>query len=83
MTKVLSDNETAIVAELLELAADQFSHHGCNDFKIANTDENWKLWLKALNDDDPPQRPRPDQPIYAMDWLLMRYLSKKLKDTPR
>jgi hypothetical protein len=32
-----------IAAQMLELAADEFSNHGCNDFELPNTPETWPL----------------------------------------
>lgn len=76
--------EARYAAELLDLAADQFSNHGCNDYELENTDENWRLVqeMEARNGDSPEyrsRRPAQNKTIYTQDFCLMRYLAHKLK----
>jgi hypothetical protein len=50
---ILSDTEAKVLVALLELASDQFSNHGCNDFELAkcipDLEERRKL-MKSYND---------------------------------
>jgi len=70
---------------MLNMAADEFSSHGCNDYELPNTPENLKfvqdmeVALSApedryilLSDDE--------SEIYVMDWMLMRYCAKLLEE---
>lgn len=49
----LTDTEAKVLAELLELASDTFSNHGCNDFEldkcILDLEDRKKL-MKSYND---------------------------------
>lgn len=49
----LTNTEAKLLVELLELASDQFSNHGCNDFELAkcisDLEERRKL-MKEYND---------------------------------
>lgn len=77
----LTPHLKAIAAELLDIAADEFSNHGCNDYRLENTDENWAL-VKATwegNEPFPDRRPK-NGPIYTQNWILMRYFAKLLRD---
>lgn len=80
----MTSNEQTILAKLLELASDKFSNHGCNDFPLPNTDENWDLFEAVLQTSDPAgwkmyprTRPPSDKPIYFQDWMLMQYFQCK------
>jgi hypothetical protein len=74
----LGEEEREILVRLLDLAADEFANHGCNDFELDNTDANWALWQDALSDEEGLQRPKGPK-IYAEDWILMRYLAHRIK----
>ncbi len=74
-------------AKLLERAAEEFSNHGCNDFKLPNETWAWELVMRMDEDNcgkpwaeiDPDQRherPPLDQPIYVMDWILLSTLAR-------
>jgi hypothetical protein len=80
-------NKTALLvaAQMLELAADEFSNHTSNDFELPNTPENLefvKAMDKAVGDPDyPDEEPNLDgSKIYVMDWMVMRYCIKLLKE---
>jgi hypothetical protein len=80
----MTPNEQTLLAKLLDMASDEFANHGCNDFPLPNTDENWALYVAMEQRLDPggwkmyPQeRPPLDNPIYFMDWMLMRYFQER------
>lgn len=71
---------SARFAEVLEYAEVMLGRRICNDFAMENTDENWELVLamEAFNKTKPEdcsERPEDrSQPIYVMDWFVLRYL---------
>lgn len=78
--------EKKLAARLLDLAADQFVNHGCNDLDLVSdaglTGEECREVLLALHQwkDDPEARlPTPDQ-HYVEDWMLMRMLAGRLRE---
>jgi hypothetical protein len=80
---VIHSVEARIAAEMLELAADEFGNHGCNDFELDNTPENLAFVKRLIAAGDYPE----DEPnlsgdgtkIYLMDWLIMGYCADVLK----
>lgn len=91
VTVTFEGQEAKFLAFLLELASGKFSNHGCNDFPIENTDENWALLerMEAYNlrcsveevreRGDTEERPAADKEINLMDWFLMDYLAHKVR----
>jgi len=82
----LSKQEARLASLLLDLASDEFSNHGCNDFELPNTQEMVDLLnqIEAWNV-GPGQKPEEvhvfdpsDKKLYTTDWLLMRYFSARL-----
>ena len=79
MSKTLTDDEAKVVAELLRLASNTFSNHGCNDFDL----RQYKLahMARELNElEHPDEEDRPpdmNNPV-MMDWLLMDRFADKL-----
>ena len=75
-----------ILAQLLEMADQEFSNHGCNDFELDNTPENVKLLFSALEWNDPKGEPwfiqlNPDETkIYTTDSFLMGYFEHLAKE---
>jgi hypothetical protein len=66
-----------LAAELLDLAADQFSNHGCNDFGMTGrftADE--RAEIAALMSGG---RSADELTDYAEDWLLMRATARGLR----
>lgn len=51
-TKPLTPAELKLMADVLELAGDQFSNHGCNDFEIDDTPEHRAI-VAEMHKDDP------------------------------
>jgi hypothetical protein len=80
----MNKNEIKIISQLLEEASRVFSNHGCNDFELENTDENWALIRECYIDNESLEdfeclvRPAPNKPITFYDWWLMAYLAQKL-----
>lgn len=79
----LHRTEARVAADLLDLAADKFSNHGCNDFELPNTPEHLELTrrLIAASDypEDEPQLSADGTAIYLMDWQVMRYCADVLR----
>jgi hypothetical protein len=44
----LSITELSLIAELLEMAHDQFSNHCCNDYEIKNSKEHKNLLIEMV-----------------------------------
>lgn len=49
-TDGLSKAELKLMAELLDMASNEFSSHGCNDYTIPATDENKDLMREIISD---------------------------------
>jgi hypothetical protein len=49
----MTPNEQTLLAKLLDMASDEFANHGCNDFPLPNTDENWALYVAMEQRLDP------------------------------
>lgn len=73
--KTLTDEEAKIVSNLLHLAADEFSNHGCNDYSLPDTAAHLRVVDEAY-DGDPPRSAR--GLIYVQDDVLMRHFARKL-----
>lgn len=72
--------EKELAAKLLEMASDEFANHGCNDYGLENTDENWKMVcaMHKWNGEDPEDlqdRPKKNELIWTCDFLVMSYLA--------
>ena len=78
--------ENELAAEMLDMASEEFSKHGCNDYDLPNTPENRafmelaELW--NANGDEPGELniSADGKTIYVMDWFLMDYLAHCLKN---
>lgn len=84
----MTKQEKQLASALLEMAADTFSNHGCNDFELPNTQESVDL-LNAMErwnvgEGEEPEQVHvlnpADKTIYTQDWYLMKYLSSKLNE---
>lgn len=72
--------EYKILARLLEMASDEFSNHGCNDFEIPNTPENNELvkqaYLWSSGEIEEFEEDEEDKDtITTYDWILMSYFA--------
>lgn len=79
MSKTLTDDEAKVVAELLRLASNTFSNHGCNDFDLRQYGlKHMARELNELEHEHEEDRP-PDMNNPVMtDWLLMDRFADKL-----
>lgn len=77
----MNDFERTILARLLQMAADQFSNHGCNDFDLPDSDEARELihayheWNGDPEEADEYQAHRGK--YMFTDFVLMRYFAKR------
>ena len=80
----LNKAELELIAQLLELASNDFENHGCNDFNLENTQANRFLMLEYQKDNNPNY---PDdlmfddesKVIYGNDSALMSYMARRAK----
>lgn len=79
----LDANAYAVLAKLLGMASNEFGNHGCNDFALPNTPENYAL-LKAAglwntqgkeNEDSAVQVSEDGTELYTQDWFLMEFFA--------
>lgn len=82
MIAILNEPERVLAADLLRLAAEKSSNHGCNDYWLAATPENIALVEAAnLASGEEPEDARPtpqDGKICASDFVLMYAMADKL-----
>lgn len=82
----LTPFERGTFAEVLELAAQEMSNNGCNDFPVKVTDENLfdvlALIHKVAADKDDlkslMQDAKPGATVYLTDWMLLSLLKDLL-----
>ena len=70
-----------LAAKMLDMAADEFSNHGCNDFTLEDTPENRDFYVKMMKEtcgEDVEVTPSKGK-IYAMDYSIMNYLAGMLE----
>lgn len=72
--------EAKVLAVILELASDQFSHHSCINFdlaKLLSLEERQSL-LKEMNEQNQSSEEYdPENCDFVSDWWLMSYFSDK------
>jgi hypothetical protein len=78
-----SPKELNLAADLLRLAADEFSNHGCNDFdlfEVMTPEEALELQqaMYAWNGDPENAPTEAKDAQWTQDWFLMGYLAAKL-----
>jgi hypothetical protein len=85
----LTDTEAKVLAELLELASDQFANHGCSDFElgkvIPDLEERRKLMKSYNNYNGSPEDFEDDVKHGSKfelenDAGLMGYLTDRVKE---
>jgi hypothetical protein len=84
----LDANAWKVLADLLELAGDEFSNHGCNDYSLPNTPENLEFMNAMLHWNAPDGTPdeyliqlSPDRTeIYTSDSFLIAYFEHLAKE---
>ena len=79
---LLSKFELRLLSELLSLAADEFSNHGCNDYVLENTPEARKFMAGVETWNSPEEYEEygihiseDGKEIYTMDHLLISYFA--------
>jgi hypothetical protein len=87
----MDTNAWAVLAQLLRVAADEFSNHGCNDMSLPNTFDNRELIESAEKWNSPEQYAesgimysKDGKEIYTSDAFLMSYfchLAEELSDS--
>lgn len=84
--KQLSKTELKFIADMLDFASSEFSNNSCNDYIIPASDENKKFMIDLSNDmmgmdaEEEVERIVDEKDeIIAMDWMVMKYLSKRCK----
>lgn len=79
----MTKSENKVIAELLRLASNTFSNHGCNDFTLPDTEENRNI-IAGMGRWADPDEPRPvrvsEGKIWVQDWMLMDYMADKLEE---
>jgi hypothetical protein len=80
---MLTKQELLLAAEMLQLASDQFSNHGCNDLpksalSLVSNEENLCARVRAWNGDAESDWPKRAESIG--DSSLMQYLSDQLRN---
>ena len=73
-----------LIADLLDMASDEFSNHGCNDFAVENyyTKEELCELVKSFNIHNGVTDPNSDHWVEHVDcdWLLMSFFADKLRN---
>ncbi len=83
--KQLSKTELKFIADMLDFASTEFADNSCNDYIIPATDENKKMMIDLANDmmgidaEEVERIVDEKDEIVALDWMLMKYLSKRCK----
>lgn len=81
MDKEFNKSELQALIRLLKEAEQEFSNHCCNDFFLDNTDENKKMMIEAMGEDDPEiisDINSSKDELVANDACLMNYFINKL-----
>lgn len=85
----LTKNELKLISELLKLASDEFSNHGCNDLEIPNTEENKQLLIDMINwngdeyeieEEIPEIQKCKKKMLFTHDSFLMSYLAARCEE---
>lgn len=74
--------ECEIAAKLLDMAADEFSCHGCGDFDLVEagcTEEEIDQITCGLQEWSGDPFFEPGEEV-VLDWMLMRYLATRLRE---
>lgn len=72
-----------LIAELLELAADQFANHGCNEFDLTDSlpdrADQHKLAKTMFDEDDPDEYDSETDYNVMHDYRLMAFFADKIR----
>lgn len=78
----LTPTQRKVLADLLDMASDEFSNHVCNDYTLPNDVAHYQFMQNVVAAGDYPG----DDPniienkIYTMDWLLMDYFVRLFRE---
>jgi len=78
----LTATEANLIVTFLEALGDKYSYAGCNDLKLDNTDDNWRM-VCAIDKFNIPEEEteRPTGPtIYTCDFLACSYLATVIEN---
>lgn len=78
----MTRTELDLAARLLDMAADKYAGHVCNDFVMDASAEHHAILVAMHEADDDPDKGSPPEPgdRYTQDWLLMMYLAGRLRE---
>ena len=77
---MFSKAELVLMASLLNLAAERFGDHSCNDFELTATEDNLALAKQARSANDTEDPSVVNGKIFSSDFLLMYLLEKRCKE---
>ena len=84
MSKPLTSLEMAHAATLLDMAGDEFGNHGCTDYPVPNTPENYAMLVAMdIANGDPEETPEYDpdaDELWLSDWCVMVYLADRMRE---
>ncbi len=95
MNNQFSKTELQMLANILDMAANEFSNHGSNDFAVEPTQENKELLIDIIKatsceEDAEYEIEKLEKPsksyfgnkdcYYSYDWVVMRYFASKCKN---
>lgn len=75
----LTDVQYGHLIDMLEFASEKLGAQCCNDYDVANSDENWAMVKEDLELDD-EDRPAPDQAICTYDWMVADFVIRRIKE---
>lgn len=83
----LTKFEMELLAKLLDMAAEEFSNHCCNDFEVENTPEARRFMIGAETWNSPEEYAeyglhlsKDEKTIYTQDSFLMSYFADRLQE---
>lgn len=85
----LNKTELLLIARLLRISSDEFSHHGCNDFELPADDVHKTLLAQAERSNNPKISKEDLETrlhvyqgghLITMDWFMMSYLARRCKE---
>ena len=80
MSEQFNKRELEILADLLELASDEFGNHGCNDFVLTRDETtDHMVDVAYYGDVDPADRAPFGGEMYVQDHVMMDYFGIKIK----
>jgi hypothetical protein len=78
----MNQKEKNLIANLLEMASNEFSNHGCNDYRLKGwTKEECRELDRKMHEwnGDPEEHCLDEDHSIQMDWCLMAYFANKIR----